>query len=394
MKLAENQIMDLFGEEFAFSADFRLKNIAGEMPNRQIEARVVELEMAEAQERGAVENIQSEEKSKFSDPDAGGNPKGLGKKYNWKGNLFKIALVAIGAALVVFECFSIYRNWGNMDAVTASMSIANVVVQALSVLVEGIVLAADIGFTIAGPLLTVCSFAGPVLAIVGVVIVLVMYIMAACQPPPLTPSENWMKDRGYKFVGSLPDPEHTRLTWLIQPTKLQPSSDGQSLVIIGTNETSAKVELAQVSTSFTSGTSKSCLFADDSFSVPNASASTGLPGPTGRFECKASSQKLRDRLNFAQLQGPPVFGDAIAGGKNEKQITWHLFVKPKIVPPADEKASQSDTPPTIVLEAGEWMSITITGKTGPPYENDFYAEVTETSLKGDTVLESQYINRK
>lgn len=391
MRVAENQIMNLFGEEHAIHPDLRLRNAQGDLPPLEAEARQVNIEMSEAHNRAVAENVESPEKPLGPDNEHGANGGGVDRRYNWKGNAFKIALFALGAALVVAECFSIYQNWGHMDKVTAGMSIANVVVQALSVVVEGIILVADIGFSVASGLLTVCSFAGPILAIVGIVLMFVMMIIVAVQPRPFSPSEKWMDDSGFKFVNNLPDAPVTRLSWSITPEKFTPESSDQSLTFTGTNKTSSDVELKEVRTSFTSGTSKSSLFSDDGFKVPDMPTSEGSAVATGRFECKASSQYLRSSLNFAQLKGDPVFGDVNSEGKADKQTTWQLFVKPKLLlTPGSKTSSNVDE---IVMKPGEWISITVTGKIGEAYANPFYADVIETTINGDTIPESRYITR-
>lgn len=391
MRSAENAIMDLFGQENAIHPDLRLRNAQGEHPLLDMEAREVNIEMPEAQRRAVAENVDAPEIPLDPEMEPGANPGGAGRRYNWKGNAFKIALVVLGAALVVAECVSIYKNWGHIDAVTAGMSIANVVVQALSVVVEGIVLVAEIGFEVASGLLTVCSFAGPILAIVGIILMIVLMIIAACQPRPLSPSEQWMEERGFKFVDALPDPPSTGCSWKIEPEKLDPNSSAQSLVMTGTNATTSNVELKQVSTTFTSGTSTSSLFSDESFQVPGAPTPSGATEATGRFECKASSEELRKGLNFGYVKGDPVFGDKNSEGKVDKQVAWQLFVKPMQMPTPGNTAPGLGK---IVLKPGEWMSVTVTGKTGQPYPNDFYANVMETAMSGDTVSESRFISRK
>lgn len=364
------ELSDLFGEENMIPTDFleKKKTHFGEL-----EAREIDIEVRKLKEQGNYQEF-----------DAPEEPIPEGRKYNIKGNRLRMCLVALGAAIVIAACFSIYQNWGEMDAVNATMAIANAVVQALSVAVEVVFLLADIGFKVGAKLLTICSWAGPILALVGVVLMAITMIIFAFLPKPLSDFEKWMDEHGYAYVNKLPDPAKTQLSWKITPEKLQTMADNQTVTIRGTNSSSTEVKLASITTSFTCGTSKSSLFRDEKFKAPFDVTPPGGSDPTGRFDCIASSDELRKTLNLGYSAGAPVHGE-----KDEVQTTWQLSIRRKLAIGGDASEKKEEK---VILKPNQWVSFTITGRTGEPYPNEFYCEVVE-EWDGDSVSDSAYIKR-
>ena len=352
----------------------------GKSPVSEWEARETRIEMERYKEKAKVETIEEEERPAPApddnvDPAA---PKGGANKYNWKGNIFRIAMVIIVVAIVVASCFAIYQNWGSMEWADRIMGIANIAVQALSVVVDTVVLAADIGFTVAGSVMTVCAWAGPILAIVGLVLMIVTMIIQATRERQLTDSEKWMEEHGIPFVqNKLKDPPASRLSWVIAPAKLNPKSDSQTLTITGTNASNAAISIETVSTTITTGTSKSSLFANESFQEPS---STG--GATGRFYLEASSTAIKDTLLFGHVEGSPSYGDSADANRNaDKQTPWTLSIR--ALPTIDGKGKAELG--KITLKPNDWVRIVLAGKTGEKYPNPFYIEVTENWGDGDSI---------
>jgi hypothetical protein len=261
--LAEQEVIDLFGKENALDPEMRFNEkleAVGKNGFVEFEARETRIEIERYEEQAKIENIEQEEKPAptVEEGDSGGT--GTGKSYNIKANALRIALVIIGVPISVAMCFALYENWGKEQLADQIMGIANIVVQALSVLVEGTVLAADMGLSVAASALTVCALAGPILAIVGLVLIFAAMIIQATRPRPLTDSEQWMQDHGFEFVDKLDDPPGPQLNWEILPAALAPNSSSRKITITGTATKDASVNMIQ--TGITTGTSKSSLFSN------------------------------------------------------------------------------------------------------------------------------------
>ncbi|KAM3083201.1 hypothetical protein ACMFMG_003861 [Clarireedia jacksonii] len=389
LRNAESQMRDLFGDEHLIDPEMRLNEkvaSAGKSEFMEFEARELKIEMERYNEKANVENIYQEEETapnpEEPQPGAGGE-----RRYNWKANAFRIAMVVIGAAIVVAMCFALYQNWGKLDWTDRILSIANIAVQAMSIVVEGIVLVAEIGFEVAGTIMTVCAWAGPILAIVGLVIMIVAMIIMAAQPPPLSSTEKWMDEVGYKFVNEqLSNPPSSKLSWDFSPTKFSPNNSSQKLSITGTNATNSDIKIDEVRTNITTGTSSSSLFHDDDFQEPE-----GTTAATGRFWLEASSDVLKNTLRSGHVAGASSYGDQHSPDKDsDKQTPWSLSVRPIPAINSEGKAQAGK----ILLKPGEWLRLVIQGKTGPSYKHKFYLDVTEIWEEGDLVSSSTYIDRE
>ncbi|GJD00219.1 hypothetical protein ColKHC_09044 [Colletotrichum higginsianum] len=401
MKIAEEEMADFFGEENLIDPEMRLNekvNSLGKSEFLEFEARETRIELERYKERATVETIEQKEQLAPLSEDGGVSELGTGSadgsaKYNWKANMFQSAMVIIGAAIVVAMCFALYQNWGRQNWTDRIMGIANIAVQALSVIVEGVALFVDFGFTIVSTTITssimaVCAWAGPILAIVGLVLMIVAMIIMAVKPRPLTDTEQWMVDKGFPFVDkTLSDPPGSQLTWEFSSDRFAANSASQRLDITGKNISSENVSIIRAFTNITTGTSKSSLFADDAF---QESSETGTA--TGRFSLEASSDAVKKALEFKYVVGTPSYGDVHSETKEtDKQTPYTLSVHPVQGTTVDIQGNEK--PGSITLKPGEWLRIVLQGKTGDKYANGFYLEVREDWEDGDSVASAQYINR-
>ena len=179
----------------------------------------------------------------------------------------KVALFVVGAVMTMFACIGIAAAWSQLDTVSRWLNVISVIQQGLSTIIEATALILDVaeiteGVAATAP--TVCARGGPILAIIGLAIMVAMLIWEAHQPPPLSPIEVWIRDIGRGVVDLLSDPPSPKLSWTVT-SPLPAKQANITCSVTGTNTTSSNIVLYSVTTNFFSGTSPSALFVDNPF---------------------------------------------------------------------------------------------------------------------------------
>lgn len=206
----------------------------------------IELEVLAAQENGrprrnAVDltRLQDQKESKW--------------KFLTSRKTFSAVMTLLSTALVAISIYEVVKNWSKYEA-GHWLLVAQIVVQAFQVAAEVVAIFA------VGNLAMVSAFAGPILIIAGLVLMLLAAKYLKVKPEP-TDYEKWVKDTGRPFVEkNMPESPKTQLEWSLVQSQL-PAEQEATVQLVGKNtSTSDKVELESISMRFFSGYPSSCLF--------------------------------------------------------------------------------------------------------------------------------------
>lgn len=235
------------------------------------------------------------------DAPTAGRPKA--KAWNVKANWSRFAIMGIAIAMAVVTCVSVYQNWDKMHSVDRGLNCASIVQQVASVVIEGIEIAAEIGFEIMSSVMIFCAWAGPILALFAVALLLYM-ILKPEDPPPLSAPEQYIKDKGRTFVNGLDAAPVPQLTWSasVLPdsrgiTILPASQPSYTFTLTAKNNTAGPVRLTRLQMSFSTGDSNSALFSDLAYGMKDAKVAAGATAPTGVVQVTSDDTDLQARLD-------------------------------------------------------------------------------------------------
>ena len=170
----------------------------------------------------------------------------------WARKGFHALMILISVALVILTTWELIKNWSNYES-GQWILVAQVVVQCLQIVAELMIL-----FEVAGVIGTISAFAGPFLAIAGLVLLILAAIFIKVKREP-TIYEKWIPSTGKAFTNSTPPPIAAKLLWSLSPQKLSSGQSGE-ILLVGRNTSNAEVELFKVSTHFFTGQTSNSLF--------------------------------------------------------------------------------------------------------------------------------------
>lgn len=213
-----------------------------------------------------------------------------GAKFNWRANWFRVAMCGFNFGLSIVMGIDLFSNWSNRPLVD---DILNTIVWAsitLTFLMDVVVILALANkITLGATALAVCSWLGPVLAIIGIIAALTAFIVSCVRGPELAPLEKWVQDSGHQFVENLGvTVKNPRLAW--SATKV---SAGQ-FNIVGTNSSTTPQTLSTIDFNFTSGGSDGTLFSGNGpFTTSGAAGQTNTVAiSSSSFPTDSKSLKL------------------------------------------------------------------------------------------------------
>ena len=166
--------------------------------------------------------------------------------------------------MTIVACIGLASAWSDLDTVSRLLNVMNVVQMSLATIIEGTALILDIFQITSRVASSVCAWAGPILAIIGLAILIAMLIWESKQPPPLTPVEAWIVNTGRAHVDALPSPPDPKLSWSVT-SPLKPGQQDTLLSITGHNNTSTPQKFYSFTTDFLAGSAPSALFTQSEF---------------------------------------------------------------------------------------------------------------------------------
>ena len=270
------------------------------------------------------------------DPPVAGRPKA--RAWNMKANWSRFAMMGVAIAMAVVTCVSVIQNWDKMTSVDRGLNCASIVQQVVSVVIEGIEIAAEIGFEIASSVMVFCAWAGPILALFAVALLLYM-IFKPEEPPPLSAPEQYIKDKGQTFMKGLDASPVPKLTWSasVLPdirgiTILPASQSSYTLTLTAKNNTADSIRFNRFNMTFSSGDAASALFSDKAFDMKGAKVAAGATAPTGVVEISTADQTLQSQLDARCVN---VFDEVSKENNVDKhKITYILRVDRLATAPA------------------------------------------------------------
>ena len=287
----------------------------------------------------------------------------------------RVAMFVVGVAMTILSCIGLAASWNKLTIVSRVLDVASIVQQGLSGIVELTTLTLDIATTatealtgIAAGVATVCAWAGPILAIVGIALMVAILIWQSKQPPPLTPVEQWIQDTGKKIVSTLLDPPVPKLTWSAT-SPLSAGKDNTVFTLTGKNASTSGAILYSVKFSVLSGTADSALLANTSIQAQQPKLDGSLmPLKYGFAQCQVSPDARGPRYrSFGVAAGQPQEG---TDKKTQTEYTIGVV------------AFASD-PDIMTINANGTMSFQILGKIGAA--GTYQLTVTETWVDADNL---------
>ena len=259
--------------------------------------------------------------------------------------------------MTLVACIGLAAAWSQLDTVSQVLNVMNVIQMSLATIVEGVQLILDIGLATSRIASSVCAWAGPILAIIGLAILIAMLIWESKQPPPLSPVETWIVNTGRAHVDLLPSPPNPKLSWSVSPSPLgKPGQADTVLAITGHNTTSTPHTFYSFTTNFFAGTAPSALFAQSEFFEKPKSDPVLKSGYATYLDLPSGSVK---NAEFSIAAAGSQTG---ADGKTQTQYNMGVV------------ANGAD-PDVIVVEAGGKVVMQVKGTVGG--KGDFALEVVE-----------------
>ena len=96
----------------------------------------------------------------------------------------RVALFVVSVAVTVVACIGLVTSWKDLDETSKWLDTASVIQQGLSAIIEGTTLVLDTIDVTTGLLGSICAWAGPVLALIGLALMVAMLIWQSKQRPP------------------------------------------------------------------------------------------------------------------------------------------------------------------------------------------------------------------
>ena len=307
------------------------------------------------------------------------------KAWNVKANWSRFAMMAVAIAMAVVTCVSVVQNWDKMNSVDRGLNCASIVQQVFSIVVEGIEIAAEVGFEIASSVMVFCAWAGPILALFAVALLLYM-ILKPEDPPPLSAPEQYIKDKGQTFMKGLDAAPVPKLTWSASAltdsrgiTILPASQSSYTLTLTAKNNTAGPVRLNRLTMSFSTGDSASALFSDTAFGMKNAKVASGATAPTGVVEVTTDDQNLQPQLDPSLVN---VNDETSKENDVERHKTTYILRLDRLVPATTKpvlSASAGKDPDAklLVIAKDASIQIKITGTVGVTSSSDFVLKAIE-----------------
>ncbi|KAK4496728.1 hypothetical protein PRZ48_012711 [Zasmidium cellare] len=273
------------------------------------------------------------------------------KNFNIAGTVIRGMIIACGIGLTIIGGISLYQNWGTMSTVDRAINIVITVQQSLSIVVDAVSLGLEVGemiFDIVDTAIsTVCAFAGPILAVIGVILFFVLLIIGSRQPPPLSAPEQYIKDSGQALVDSLSDPPSPKLSWKVNPFIITADAAGQTVRIVGTNNTGSDAKFQNITTRFTTGTDANALYHDAAW---KSSENTTNTTATGIVSLAATGDATKIDWGLSQS----------TMDNNISTVT--LSLEKKRPNPMPDKPTDDDF--LLIVKAGESIGWNVTGTAG------------------------------
>ena len=313
-----------------------------------------ELEMIEEAEMGGRGRVNT-----LEDPFKVGPGKISARTRIWNtlAKLGRVIMFVLVIALAVFVTIQLITRWNELHGAEFAVELVSAVVIVFGAVVDVIVILAP-ALAAASVFLT---WAGPVLAIIGAVLLLVLFIIQKSKPPPLTKAEEFVKalrdDSDFK---NLSDPPSSLLTWSTFHL-LKPNTDLQTLKIHGVNAGTNEVQLNASSISINSGSTKNAIFACTSFKYDGHVTTNNHSGTIereGAVALESSDNTLKESISLGVTPQPSQTGD-----HGESCTPYAINLSPKI----------STDPQPLKIGPGQSITVTVTGMTGKEYKESPYS---------------------
>ena len=357
--------------------------ISPEAADHQSSSNYMNDNAASIQDQAKEEEIQEEEREKnheYDPPDADLSPK-PGKTWNVKANWSRYAMLAVAVAMAVVACVQVAQNWKTMSDVDRGLGIASIVQQVLAIVVEGVEIAADVGFDIAASVLCFCAWAGPILALLAIGLIFAQMFWPK-GPPPLSEPEIYIRDYSDPFLQSIGDVPNAKLAWSFSEPEdskgiayLPARKAGYAFAVKAKNTTTADIKIDSIQFSFTTGSADTSLFADALFGMKGQAPAPPAPQPTGAVAVTTTSDAFTKTLD----SGVILTGTEVSG-TDQAPITQSTYqISIYRLQPTDAVAAVNDPPPVrdpdaeiLVIPAGVEVSIVISGTVGVPSADDVF----------------------
>ena len=241
------------------------------------------------------------------------------------------------------------------------------------------------GFEIVSSVMVFCAWAGPILALFAVALLLYM-ILNPEDPPPLSAPKQYIKDKGQTFMNGLDAAPVPKLTWSASAltdsggiTILPASQSSSTFTLIAKNNTAGPVRLNRLTMSFSTGDSASALFSDKAFGMKDAKVAAGATAPTGVVEVTTDDQNLRPQLDPSLAN---VNDETSKENDVEEHKTTYILRLDRLVPATTKpavSASAKKDPDAKLLVIGKDASIQIkiTGTVGVASSSAFDLKAIE-----------------
>lgn len=229
-----------------------------------------------------------------------------------------------------------------------------------------------------------CAWAGPILALFAVALLLYQ-ILKPEDPPPLSAPEQWIKDAGQDFMKGLDVAPVPKLTWSTSVplgsggiTMLPASQSSYTFTLTGKNGTDGPIQLVWIKTSFSTGDSDTALFSDKAFGMKDAKVAAGATAPTGIVQVTSDDTGLQ-----AQFDPYLVNTNDETSKENDVErhkITYTLRIDrlvPATKPTTADPPKKDPNAKILVIPKGTSIEIKITGTVGVESTDEFNMKATE-----------------
>ncbi|KAL4786841.1 hypothetical protein BJX76DRAFT_354842 [Aspergillus varians] len=262
------------------------------------------------------------------------------KALNLSGNLLRVLNAILGVGLVVSMSFALAKNWNSLSDPGKVLGVLNVIVQGLTVMLDVVDVASDIGlFAVTAEMTAALSIFGGVLAVVGIVLMLVQVFINLFAPA---------------------NPPADRLKISSTPWHTISSGEVATITITGQNKSSDDVTISNTKITLYSGDDDVCLFRNGAngtatiqlvtdndpkksndgytYDTPNTTTAAQLPTPASLggdttyyeygLEVAGLPQDTSSKLQQLVLKAGEAFNSVWTGEINDKgksddtSISW------------------------------------------------------------------------
>ncbi|KAL9098010.1 MAG: hypothetical protein Q9163_006241, partial [Psora crenata] len=262
--------------------------------------------------------------------------KGKAKKFSMSGNWLNALDAALGVAVTVAMAFSLVNDWKNLTDVGKVLNTLSVIVQALTVLLDIVVLGGKIGlWVVSGTFAAAIPVIGAVLAVLGIVLMLVgLFVNLFSKPnPPPDPVQLFIDGTIRPMIAPWLDAPDPKLVYSSSPTSVN-SGRTTTVTISMKNNTRTDVRLTRVQFTVYSGIDPICLFREDAFDlVEDTDNLKQLPGKVysspgsktmSRLDTNAFNEYIACDLSvFGNLENPDTpMGDLLLKPSETFTAVW------------------------------------------------------------------------